>query len=126
MKREVSKLIAGAKHISFTRDIWSSSVNITCLLSLTAHWMNDEFVKGSAVLHAQPIEEAHTGEHIAAQMEHMLQNWEIPCDKVHVIVSDNASNMIRAMSDAAFTHFGCFVYSLQLLIKDGLFVQRAL
>ena len=25
MKREVSKLIGGAKHISFTTDIWSSS-----------------------------------------------------------------------------------------------------
>ena len=56
-------------------------------------------------------------------MENMLQNWEIPRDKVHVIVSDN---MIRAISDAAFTHFGCFAHSLQLVIKDGLFVQRAL
>ena len=126
MKKEVSKLIGGAKRISFTTDIWSNSVNTTCLLSLTAHWINDEFAKGSAVLHAQPIQEAHTGEHIAAQMENMLQNWEIPRDKVHVIVSDNASNMIRAMSDAAFTHFGCFAHSLQLVIKDGLFVQRAL
>ena len=34
--------------------------------------------------------------------------------------------MIRAMSDAAFTHFGCFAHFLQLVIKDGLFVQRAL
>ena len=126
MKRKVSKLITGAKHISFTTDIWSSSVNTTCLLNLTAHWINDEFVKGSAVLHAQPIEEAHTGEHIAAQMENMLQNWEIPRDKMHIIVSDNASNMIRAMSDAAFTNFSCFAHSLQLVIKDGLFVQRAL
>ena len=85
MKKEVLKLIGGAKHISFTTDIWSSSVNTTCLLSLTAHWIDDEFVKGSAVLYAQPIQEAHTGEHIAAQMENMLQNWEIPRDKVHVI-----------------------------------------
>ena len=45
---------------------------------------------------------------------------------MHVVVSDNASNMIRVMSDASFTHFGYFAHSLQLVIKDGLFVQRAL
>ena len=112
MKETVSKLIGEAKHISFTTDIWSSSVNITCLLSLTAHWIDDAFVKVSAVLHAQPVQEAHSGEHIAAQMENMLQNLEIARNKVHVVVSDNASHMIRVMSDASFTLFGCFVHSL--------------
>ena len=126
MKGEVSKLLGGAKHISLMTDIRSSSVNTTCLLSLTAHWINDAFVKVSAMLHAQSVQETHTGEHIAAKMENMLQNWEIACQKVQVVVSDNASNMIRAMSDASFTHFGCFAHSLQLVIKDGLFVQRAL
>ena len=126
MKDEVYKLVGGAKYISFTTDIWSSSINITCLLSLTAHWIDDAFVKVSAVLHAQPIQEAHTGEYIAAQMESMLQIWEISRDKVHVVVSDNASNMVKAMRDACFMHFGCFAHSLQLVIKDGLFVQRAI
>ena len=104
MKEEVSKLISGAKHISFTTDMWSSSVNTTCLLSLTAHWIDDAFVKVSAVLHAQPVQEAHTGEHIATQMVNMLQSWEIAHDKVHVVVSDNASNMIR-----------CLIYTVWLL-----------
>jgi len=81
MKEEVSKLIGAAKYISFTTDVWSSSVNITSLLSLTATWINDAFVKVSAVLHAQAVEESHTGEHIAAQMEQMLQKWEIPHHK---------------------------------------------
>ena len=126
MREEVTKLIGGAKHIIFTTDIWSSSVNTTCLLSLTAHWIDDAFAKISAVLHAQPVQEAHTGEHIAAQMENILQNWELARDKVHLVVSDNASNMIRATRDASFTHFCCFAHSLQLVIKDGLFVQRAL
>ena len=119
---EVSKLIGTAKYISFTTDLWSSRVNITSLLSLTAHWIDDAFVKVSAVLHAQAVEESHTGEHVAAQMEQMLQNWEIPCDKVHIVISDNASNMVKAMNDASFTRFGCFARSLQLVVKDGLFV----
>ena len=59
-------------------------------------------------------------------MEWMLQNWEIPCDKVHIVISDNASNMVKAMNDASFAHLGCFAHSLQLVIRDGLFVQRAI
>ncbi|XP_065908971.1 zinc finger BED domain-containing protein 4-like [Dysidea avara] len=124
--KEVCKLIGTAKYISFTTDVWSSSVSIISLLSLTAHWVDDTFVKVSAVLHAQAVEESHTGEHIAAQMEWMLQNWEIPRDKVHIVISDNASNMVKAMNDASFAHFGCFAHSLQLVIKDGLFVQRTI
>ena len=46
--------------------------------------------------------------------------------KVHLVVSDNASNMVKAMSDVSFMHFGCFAHSLQLVIKDGLFVQRVI
>jgi len=74
MKEDVSKLIGTAKYINLTTDIWSSSVNITSLLSLTAHWIDDAFVKVSAVLHVQAMEESRTGEHIATQMERMLQN----------------------------------------------------
>ena len=61
MKEEVSKLIDAAKYISSTTDIWSSSDNITSLLRLTAHWIDDAFVKVSAVLHAQAVEESRTG-----------------------------------------------------------------
>ena len=53
--KEVCKLIGTAKYISFTTDVWSSSVSIISLLSLTAHWVDDTFVKVSAVLHAQTV-----------------------------------------------------------------------
>ena len=36
------------------------------------------------------------------------------------------SNMVRAMGDASFVLFSCFAQSLQLVIKDGLFVQRVI
>ena len=43
-------------------------------------------------------------------MKKMLQNWELACDKVHVVVSYNASGMIRAVRDASFTHIGLFTH----------------
>ena len=41
-------------------------------------------------------------------------------------LSDNASNMVKAMQEASLAHFGCFAHSLQLVIKDRLLSQRAI
>ena len=127
MKDEIGKLINSEEgSISFTTDIWSCSVNDTSLLSLTAHWINNSFEKQSAVLHAQSLEMAHTGEYIASCISTMLDKWDISHNCVHLVLSDNASNMVKAMQDASLPHFGCFAHSLQVVVKDGLLSQRAI
>ena len=127
MKEEVSKLLSSDKPVvSLTTDIWSCSSNDTSLLSLTAHWIDKSFTKVSAVLHAQALEMAHTGEYIAERISSMLESWGIPQERVHLVISDNASNMVKAMQEASLAHFGCFAHSLQLVVKDGLLSQRAI
>jgi len=93
--------IARVSHFSFTTDAWSSSGGGCSLLSLTAHWLNEDFVKKSAVLHVQPLEESHTGEYLAQVYRKMLSGWEINQDQVHVVLLDNAANMAKAMREAA-------------------------
>ena len=56
----------------------------------------------------------------------MLESWNIPQECVHLVISDNASNMVKAMKEASLAHFGCFAHSLQLVVKDGLLSQRAI
>ena len=127
MKEEVSKLLSSDKPIvSLTTDIWSCSSNDTSLLSLTAHWLDKSYTKISAVLHAQALEMAHTGEYIAERISFMLESWNISQECVHLVISDNASNMVKAMKEASLAHFGCFAHSLQLVVKDGLLSQRAI
>ena len=126
MKEEVSKLISGDESVvSLTTDIWSCSSNDTSLLSLTAHWIDQSFTKVSAVLHAQALEMAHTGQYIAERISSMLEVG-IPQERVHLVISDNASNMVKAMHEASLAHFGYFTHSLQLVVKDGLLSQRAI
>uniref|UniRef100_A0A1X7UI74 Uncharacterized protein n=1 Tax=Amphimedon queenslandica TaxID=400682 RepID=A0A1X7UI74_AMPQE len=70
---EVWKEIAGVKwYLSFTTDIWSTSVSNDSLLSLTAHWLNNNFERKSAVLNAQTLHEENTGEYICSQYKDVL------------------------------------------------------
>ena len=133
MKEEVLKLInnsntAGVEenYVSFTTDAWSSSVNDTSLLSLTAHWIDSQFKRTSAILHAQCLTESHTGEYIAAQILTMLGKWDIALQRVHVVITDNANNMMKAMHDTSLPHFGCFAHSLKRAINDVIAICKSI
>ena len=72
VKAAVLQELAGVSFFSFTTDAWSSDDGGASLLSLTAHWITDAFVRQSAVLHVLPLEEAHTGEYLARKYLEML------------------------------------------------------
>ena len=117
MREEILKLIhngstASGSYIGFTTDAWSPSVNDTSLLSLTLHWIYSHFKRTSAVFNAQCLTEAHMGEYIAAQIFTMLEKWDVTLERVHLVITENASIMAKAMRDASLPHFGCFAHSL--------------
>ena len=97
-----------------------------CLLSLTVHWLTKKFEKREAVLHTQPLPGRHTGEVLSREYHSMLTKWNIKPEQVHLIIRDNASNMVKAMSDGGFEDLGCFAHTLQLIIYDGVFSQRVI
>ena len=125
VKTRVKTETARVSHFSFTTDAWSASCGGCSLLSLTAHWLTEEFVKKSAVPHVQPLEESHTGEYLAQVYKKMLTGWEINQDQVHLVLWDNAANMAKAMREAALPSLGCFAHTLQLVVDDGVLSQRA-
>lgn len=112
-------------YFSFTTDAWSAAADNASLLSLTAHWFTENFVKKSAVLHVQPLEDSHTGEYLAEVYKKMFDNWKISITQVHLVLRDNAANMAKAMREALLPSFGCFTHSLQLVIEDRVLSQRA-
>ncbi|XP_051809829.1 zinc finger BED domain-containing protein 4-like [Acanthochromis polyacanthus] len=118
-------MLSKASYISFTTDIWSSSVAPMSLLSLTAQWIDSTFVLHHATLHAQDFRGTHTAERIQEAMEKMLQNWGIEKERVHVILRDNAPNMRKAMKDMGVRSVGCVAHSCQLCVHEGLLSQRS-
>ena len=77
------------------------------------------------MLHVQSFPESHTGTNICAIFSVMMQKGHIDRESVHLVVRDNASNMVKAMEDVGFHHLGCFAHTLQLIVHDAVFTQRS-
>lgn len=122
---QIEKLLAGACHISFTTDIWTSSVSPVSMLSLTAQWIDEDFTLKKAVLHSQECSGSHTAAAIAFAFESMFGKWKIERERVHVVLRDNARNMAKAMMEFGVTSLPCMAHSLQLAVNDGVLSQRS-
>ena len=46
-------------------------------------------------------------------------------ESIHIIVRDNASNMIKAMEEGGYSDLACFAHTLQLIVHDGVLSQRS-
>lgn len=121
LKCSIAESLNEASFLSCTTDIWTNSNSNTSFLSLTAHWLKENFSFEHYVLHCKEIEGRHTGLNICENIKAMLSNWSINLDRVHLVVRDNAYNMRLGMSLLNTNSLPCFIHTLQLVIKDSLF-----
>ena len=115
-----------APHVSFTSDIWTSQHSVESFISLTAHWVDEEFQRCSGVLSAQHFPGSHTGENIDQMVSKMMREWEISEERQHILVRDGASNMPLGLRLANVASVHCFLHILDLVLKDSIFSQRTI
>lgn len=125
VKNHISNLLQDISAFSFTTDIWTSSVSPLSLISLTAQWINEDFTSRRAVLHTKQLRGSLTNVAIASIFDDMLQSWGIPKSAVHVVLQDNAKNMVKAMTEAGLPSLPCVAHTLQLAVNKGLLAQRS-
>ena len=53
----------------------------------------------------------------------MIADYNIPHHKVVSIVTDNASNITKAVSDSCFHNVGCYLHTMQLAINRAIYEQ---
>jgi hypothetical protein len=113
---KVKQHVAQAPYLSFTTDAWSSKDQSHQLLSLTAHFINDEFEPCYFVLGTSSIVGRHTSENLMAILSESLQNFSIESNRVHVILRDAAANMRKMTSLLNVCAMDCFAHRLQLVL----------
>ena len=90
---KLAEKLKGVPALSLTTDIWTSDVCPVSLMSLTVHWVDsDTHGLCTAVLQVKKCRGSHNRATEQQPPLEMLNHWEIPLEKVHVILWVNASN----------------------------------
>ena len=80
---------------SLTTDIWSSCAT-EAYVTLTIHYLDDDWEMKAFVLETFGFPECHTSINIAEKLESIAEKYSIT-NKVTAVVHDNAANMVAAL-----------------------------
>lgn len=89
-------------------------------IAVTCHYVDiqNEELK-SVLLSCFLSTERHTSENLANDLRDVLEEWNV-IEKVVAIVSDNAANIVNAVTLMRIKHIPCFAHSLNLGVQTGL------
>jgi len=93
VKAKVVYILQTAGFVSITTDIWTTPMSSQSMISFTAHWLDKNWERKSAILHCARITSSHTASNIKAVIQSMVRSWQLT-DRVHVVLRDNASDNV--------------------------------
>jgi len=124
VEKSLSEILQEAGNISFTCDTWTTDNTVQSFFGITAHWLSDDFCRHSYVLQCMPLNERHTGQHLGSQFEVTSDRWHINKERCHLVVRDNAANMVKCFKDLGIPSIGCFAHTIQLAVSDSIMSQK--
>lgn len=77
----------------------------------------------SSLLSCFEFSDRHTAENLADELLRVAKDWKIE-NKVVCCVTDNASNIVKAIKLLKWTHFPCLAHTLNLIVRDALKVIK--
>ncbi|XP_060781454.1 zinc finger BED domain-containing protein 4-like [Neoarius graeffei] len=92
-KQTLQGKIENCKAVSFTTDIWTSN-QMESYMTVTAHFISDNWRLHSFVLETKVLEVSHTAANIAERLSEVMADFRIPAEKRVALVHDNAANMV--------------------------------
>lgn len=125
LKEELSVV---RSRISLTFNCWTS-ITTDGYISLTAHFIDNNWTLQKRTLNFRFMPPPHTGVHMSDQVCSMLKDWGIQ-KKIMSITLDNASSndvfsdVIKSeldlVCDGDYFHVRCCAHILNLIVQDGL------
>jgi len=116
IRLKMMHLFGGLQNFSLTSDTWTSCATEK-YLTLTLHFIDNDWVFKSFVLSTEELATSHTGSNLQMRLSSLLEEWNLPTSKLTGIVTDNGSNIVKAIELLRWQHFRCFAHTIQLSIK---------
>lgn len=117
-KELVSEELKDIEKVCVTTDTWTS-MNTDNFLTVTCHFMNNNFKLISRTLETKKCIGRHTSVAIANHLSDIFKKWHIE-NKIGPIVTDNAPNMLAAVGLLNSQSIPCFAYTLNLIVKNSM------
>lgn len=96
--------------VAITCDAWTSRATES-YVTITAHYVDNDFNLCPAVLQTRAMHDRHTGVNTAEVLTCAEAEWGV---RVASLTTDNASNMKVAARTANMIHVGCYAHTLNL------------
>ncbi|GAA6084523.1 zinc finger BED domain-containing protein 1-like [Tachysurus ichikawai] len=93
---ELQLEMATLTFFSTTTDLWSSRTTEP-YISLTVHFVDEEFELKSRCLQTSYFPAGHTGENIAMGLREALAAWDLREERQVAITTDNGTNVVKAV-----------------------------
>ncbi|XP_028821950.1 zinc finger BED domain-containing protein 1-like [Denticeps clupeoides] len=107
-KDNVMSALSSAPRVALTCDGWTSRAT-EAFVTITCHYVDEEWELMSHVLQTRAMYESHTGSNIAELLKAALEEWDL-VSKDPAIVTDNGGML----------HFRCFAHTLNLASQRAL------
>ena len=107
-----------AEYCSFMTDLWTAKYQNRSYVSLTCHFIDQEWELYSYCLETCDLPIDHTAENVAAELSQLLMDWNIR-EKLTGFTTDNGRNIVNAMEKLDLLNFPCLGHTLQLSVKKS-------
>ena len=124
LKRSVCGAISQQEYITLTSDMWTSRAG-DGYISLTAHYLTDNFDFEHKTLQCLPLPGHHDHSTISSAIIGCTEEWLININKnVAAFTTDNGSNIVKAVEeDMKCIRIPCAGHTLNLSVSAGLDVN---
>lgn len=124
VQAKIQKSINNAKYISLTTGIWTATATNSPFLTITGHWLTDQFEQERAVLRMVPFEGSHTDAQISEELNNVIKNYKLT-NNVFLVLQDSGANMVDGMRNCSLESLSCFLHTLQLSLSESIFAQQS-
>lgn len=118
VRAELKEKIKTVPAVCLTTDCWTSHTT-TSYMSVTCHYIH-EYKLHSNLLDCFVVTEQHTADNLAQELSSVADEWGIN-GKIAACVTDNASNIVKAVSELLrWNHVRCFAHLLNLTVRNAM------